>query len=231
MSQQQPQGASEADLAIDVVPDGGENILSANADTPITPELKQAIAEEVHQQVAYENAAATQPERATDLSGLPQTMVQKHLFLVSEAMDVVTPNNAVCSLGAGNVLRLEELPTDTAPLATLTVVASRREECPAGALVTLSLDQLQEMDNNFRAQIDNGLQILHEKQGQGGLPSAPAPALATPPRPADNLPPDNPDVAGMLAAQQTQAERVETMASQMAADESATSQPQATTRF
>jgi len=72
------------------------------------------------------------------------------------------------------------------------------------------------MQNNFRAQLDSGLQTLHAQQGQGGLPGAPQSAIAPPPRPVDQPPADNDNVQSLLDAQQVQANQTETGVTQSA---------------
>jgi hypothetical protein len=72
------------------------------------------------------------------------------------------------------------------------------------------------MQNNFRAQLDSGLQKLHAQQGQGGLPGPPQSAIAPPPRPSDEPPADNEDVQSLLDAQQKQANQTETSVTQSA---------------
>jgi hypothetical protein len=199
--------------------DGSQDAEYAKADTPITPELKQAIAQDVQQQLAYENAASTQPpDQAPTLSDLPQADQANHYFVVSTPLDVTTVDSQTCNLGAGNVLRLDTPATDSMPIATLTVAASRVSDCPSGVQVTLSLDEMEEMENTFRAQLDSGLQKLHDQQGKNGLPGAPQSAIAPPPRPSGDQPGDQPDVAALLRTEQAQAAQTEVQAYRVAKD-------------
>jgi hypothetical protein len=189
----------------------------AQTDTPITPEVKQAIADEVQRQLAYENAASTQPEQAASLSDLPQVMTPNHMFVVSESLNVVTSDGQSCGLAAGEVVRLVATPAEDSPTADLTVVSSRRLDCPAGVTVSLNIEDLEEMQNNFRAQLDSGLKTLHDRQGQGGLPGAPNSAIAPPPRPGEDVPEDNThNVEALLSAQDKKATQVEFSMTQVA---------------
>jgi hypothetical protein len=95
--------------------------------------------------------------------------------------------------------------------AVLEVAASLRGDCPSGIRVDISPMDLEEMENNFRARIDDGLHVLSNRQGKNGLPSAPpsttANALNTPSaQPAEPLP----NVAAMLQALPGQASQAET---------------------
>jgi len=82
-------------------------------------------------------------------------------------------------------------------------------ECQKRATVSVSLDDLQEMQNHMRASIDQGLQELQAKQGKGGLPAAPASAQMTPAVYASVAPPQDPSVASELQQQVQQGDQAE----------------------
>jgi hypothetical protein len=208
----QPADANATDA--DAQPAGDDAY--APADTPITLEIKQMIADEVKQQLAYENAAAAQPDQAPLLDGLPQVLVPNHLFVVDQVLNVTTADGQQCGLSAGDVIKLLAAPPDGATAADLTVVSSRKADCPAGITVSVPLEALQEMQNSFRAQLDSGLQALREQQGKGGLPAAPMSAITPPPVPADEPPADIENVQAQLDAQQQQADQAETSVAQTA---------------
>lgn len=190
------------------------DVVYAEYATPITPELKDALADQVRQQVSIENAAAQSPDSATDLSGLAPAMQPNHMFIVDRPLTVITDDERNCSLSAGDVLRLTEVPPDDATSAALTVAASRQGECPGNAQVIINFSDLQEMHNSFRSQLDAGLAVLHDRQGRDGLPAAPQSAIAPPPRPTDAPPPDG-DAGALLRSAQQDADRSErTMVSQ-----------------
>jgi len=197
---------------------------SAEGDTPLSPEIKNAIAQEVEQQLAYENAAATQPAQAAQFSGLPQVLqpghvfvVQPgHVFVVDQALSVATADQQNCGLSGGDALQLAGPPAADSPVAQLIVASSRRADCPAGIQVTVALQDLQEMQNNFRAQLDTGLKALRDQQGHSGFPGAPQSAIAPPPIPAPDVPPDSANIQAMLQAQQQQANQAEKQVTQLA---------------
>lgn len=193
---------------------GGDQLADADTapeDTPLSAETKQAIADEVRQQLSYENAASTSsdPARASDLTDLPQVLTVNHLFIADQDLNVPTTDGDNCNLSAGDVLRLTAVPPADSATADLIVVSSRKADCFAGVTVTLALDNLQEMQNNFRSQIDDGLKTLRDQQGTNGLPAAPYAAIAPPPVPADELPADTGGVQGQLIQQQQQADQAE----------------------
>jgi hypothetical protein len=192
--------------------------IAAQSSSPITPELKQAIADEVQQQIAYENAGASaaQPEAAISLDGLPQVLVPNHLFVVDQPLSVTTSSQQACSLSGGDIIRLTATPAADSATADLIVASSRQSDCPVGVGVSVSLDNLQEMHNTFRAQLDAGLKALHDGQGQNGLPAAPASALTQAPRASEIPPADGSNVQAQLKAAQEQANQTEAQVKQAA---------------
>ena len=137
-----------------------------------------------------------------------------------------------CSLSPGDVLRVIQPPgaarppyvspssasstVTTSPVpailgvrpAVLEVVASQRGDCPGSLQVDADAADLEEMENNFRARIDDGLQVLSSRQPKDGLPAAPPsaePVAATSAQPAEPLP----NVAAMLQALPSEANRAE----------------------
>jgi hypothetical protein len=161
-----------------------QDTLHADAATPITPEVKAAIAEEVKQELANDNAHAANPSQASfDL--LPSILSKpNHVFIVSSDIDVTTQDQQLCALQAGDTLQLVSPAAADSGLVELRVASSKRRDCPAGVRVNVSLTDLQEMQNSFLAHIEEGLGKLHDNQGRAGLPSAPADVVAAPPRPA-----------------------------------------------
>ena len=181
----------------------------AQVTTPITPQLKMELSEQVRQQISAENVAAQNPQEAANADSLDRVLVPNHLFVVDQSLNVATASQQNCSLSAGNVLRLIATPDQSALSATMIVTSSRQSECPAGQQVTVSLVDLQEMQNSFRTQLDAGLVALRSGQGQGGLPRAPKSAIEAPPRPIDDLPEGDADALAQLSSAQQQADSEE----------------------
>ncbi len=149
----------------------------AQGETPITPEVREAIAQEVQRQLAQQNADAANPDPAATQGDLPAALRDpNHVFVVSSELDV-TAGDQECGLTPGDVLRLNRAPPDGAAVADVRVVSSKRSDCAAGSVVTLSVNDLQEMHNSFRERVDAGLGTLRAGQGSGGLPPAPADAV------------------------------------------------------
>jgi len=94
------------------------------------------------------------------------------------------------------------------------VTSSKKADCAVGKDVLVSVDDLQEMHNKFREQLDGGMKSLAEKQGTGGLPKAPDTSTVPGEVPA---PPADTSAAKTLQEQQAAADQTETAVKQEAA--------------
>jgi len=186
----------------------GDNF--AKTDTAISPETKQLLAAEVQEMVAAGNKAAGDPSPESNLAGeLPDVVKhERSVFVVASNLDV-TNENGECGLTPGDILEMDApLPQD-AVTADVRVISSKRTECPASSLVRVSVDQLQEMHNNLRQRVDEGMQQLRASQGSCAIPVAPSDAIAPPPRPnsmLDAAPVSGEQVVAMIAEQQQTAD-------------------------
>ena len=185
----------------------------------LTPEVKQEISEEVNGQIALENQEAQQNAQNQDIdpgsSGIARMLGDghKHVFVVGSALDVVDSNQNECALSDGDVLALTSPPPPDATAADLTVLASKGgNECAKTSTVTVQVADLQEMQNHMRELIDQGLQELQTKQGQGGLPQAPPTAQGPPAQAqyAEVAPPADPNAGTEIQQQTQQADQAET---------------------
>lgn len=195
---------------------------AAEGAAPLTPEVKQAIADEVRNQIAIENTEAKMASAANGEPDPASSSIQRllndgkpHVFVPGHDLDVVDAGGQECGLSQGDAIQLgagQTAPDATA--ATLAVLASKGgKECPRGDTVTVQLADLQEMQNSMREMIDQGMQELQKKQGQGGLPAAPSAATAPPQEApmAASAPPPPPEteVAAEINQQSQQADVAE----------------------
>lgn len=143
----------------------------------LTPEVKQMIADEVQRQLAAERAAAgsqnTSSAAPPPAEETPTALdANSRIFVVSSNIDVAKEDGSECTLTAGDVI----LRTGTAPDGTkiaVNVITSKRDDCPSNTNTALEVNDLQEMQNQFREQIDSGLKVMADNQGKNGLPAAP----------------------------------------------------------
>jgi hypothetical protein len=161
----------------------------------LSPEIKQQIAEEVRRQLEAEQAAATQPmaalsPQAAEADAPPPALTQR-VFVVSTSLDLTGMDGAqTCALTAGDIIeRTPGQPVTSDGRVAVNVMSSKAGDCPADFATQIDIATLQDMQNQFRAQIDSGMQNLSNNQGRGGLPPAPA---ANPRPSADGQAPPNP---------------------------------------
>jgi hypothetical protein len=76
-------------------------------------------------------------------------------------------------LNPGDIItRLTDTP-DANQNVTVNVLSSKPADCSRNSQLAIAVQDLQEMYNHFREQIDSGLKILADSQGKGGLAVAP----------------------------------------------------------
>ncbi|HLY41972.1 MAG TPA: hypothetical protein VKR52_12215 [Terracidiphilus sp.] len=161
---------------------------AASGQPALTPDVKQMISDEVKAQLALENQEAAQNAQQQDVdpnsSGIARMLSDghPHVFVAGGNLDVTDASSGQeCALSDGDALQLQTPPASDATAANLVVLASKGGvECARSSTVTVQVADLQEMQNHMRETIDQGLQELQSKQGQGGLPAAPPSAKAPP---------------------------------------------------
>jgi hypothetical protein len=141
----------------------------------LTPELKQALSEEVKQTIADEKSASeTTQQAAGGKDDAPPALNPKFkYFLVSTDLSVTTDAGEDCALSSGDVIERTSDTVDDDHNVTVAVKASKKDDCAVGASVAVDSNDLQEMHNHFREQLDTGLKTLADKSGKDGLPKAP----------------------------------------------------------
>ncbi len=192
----------------------------------LTPEVKQAIAEEVKAQLEQQQQQSTSSDNSAngqvqgsasptgDDAPPPALNPARRTFVVSSDITVMADGQE-CELTAGDVItRLTDTP-DSNNNVNASVQASKNKDCASGTQVAVSVEALQEMYNHFQEQLDNGMKALAEKQGTGGLPKAPDTATT-----ATDVPPPPPDkeAAKDLTDQEAAADQAETQVKQETAD-------------
>ena len=140
---------------------------------------------------AEKDAAASGSKDAPSGDQVPAALDPKiRIFVVSNDEDLTTSDGTECALTAGDVVyRIGDKPDDD-NMVDATVKSSKKDECAVGATVGVAADDLQEMHNQLRIQMDAGLKELADKQGKNGLPAAPDTKTQ-----AGEVPPPTPDTS------------------------------------
>ena len=231
----------EANVDAAVAAASDETAPSTAASTPVTltPEVKEAIADEVKAELAEQQAEAGQsggsdaqaapaPDNpAANAPGnanneVPPALDPARRTFVVDSDLTVTANGQECGLTGGDVLtRLTDTP-DADNMVSASVSASKKSDCAAGLTVSVKVDDLQEMQNHFDEQVDNGMKDLAQKQGTGGMPKAPDTGIVE-----SDIPAPKPDTSAeqTLQNQQQAADQTETQVKQESAAPPASSAP------
>ena len=159
--------------------DGGGSAPAASNNVVLTPEVKEAIAEEVKAQLAQQAADASQASGQAQAAPAPTggdvppaLNPAMRTFVVDTGVTGVA-NGQECGLTSGDVLtRITDTP-DADQMVNVSVGASKKGECATGQTVAVKVDDLQEMYNHFQEQLSSGMSELAKKQGTNGMPAAP----------------------------------------------------------
>ncbi|MBZ5620432.1 MAG: hypothetical protein LAQ69_17160 [Acidobacteriia bacterium] len=144
----------------------------------ITPDVKRAIAEEIRRQLDLERSEG-QSQNAAYGDGLPLFADNtRHVLVVSNSLEV-SSSGGECMITEGDVLELDGAPPPDADTADVVVLASKGADCRRGSIASVPTQELQEMQNQMRATIDQGLADFQSRHGQSGLPALPPSAAGS----------------------------------------------------
>jgi hypothetical protein len=167
--------------------------------SPVTPQVKQMVADEIGRQVkqesteAQENAQNKEPEAGASSVVTEISDRQTHVFVVDSDVDLVDPSGRRCMISLGDVVQVVGGPQSSTGTVSAIVLASKGGvECERAAQVDIALNDLQEMQNHMRETVDQGM--ANTKAGKSS--ASVTPAFAT------SVPPPDPDAARELDQQQ-----------------------------
>jgi hypothetical protein len=194
----------------------------ASGQVTLTPEVKEAIAEEVKAQIAAQQAQAQQSGASAGSAPAPAPAANnvassgqvppaldpaQRTFVVDTPVTGVTASGQECGLTAGDVVtRLTDTP-DSNNMVSASISATKQGDCGSGQTVSVKVDDLQEMYNHFADQLQNGMSEMAKKQGTNGMPKAPDTGTT-----ASDVPPPKPDPSAAQDLQQQQAQADQTEA-------------------
>ena len=180
----------------------------SSAAAPMSPQVRAMIDAEVQRQLQAAQATAQSPQTqpVNDQAPPPALDPAESLFVVSASLGVSTAEGQECELTPGDVItRIDDNPGDDTKV-KVRVMSSKPNDCGVGSMPRVAVTDLQEMHNNFRQQLDAGLDALAKDAGTGGLPKAPDTQTS-----AGQVPPPAPDpnVDTQLTNQQKDATQLE----------------------
>jgi hypothetical protein len=172
--------AAYQDRMASSAPPPPDNGYASGGTVGLTPEVKQTIADEVRRQIDQERAQG-QSINGQSMNGNDVPVFADngtHVFVASASL-LVNSSAGECTIGEGDVLQMTGPPPQNSSAADVVVLASRGQDCRKGNVVSVQLQDLQEMQNHMRETIDRGLGDLQAHQGQNGIPALPAGAAGT----------------------------------------------------
>jgi len=147
--------------------------------TTLTPEVKEAIADEVSRQMQQAQGDQAAAQGMDQVLAPPPIFSERgpRVFIVSEGV-IGYGGDQEYPLMEGDVLQLAETPAVGVEWAKVQVLSSR-SRTPKGSFISVKTEDLQEMQNRMQVTIDQGMAKLQADQGKNGIPTLPAQALGT----------------------------------------------------
>src|SRR5579875_1817696 len=150
----------------------------------LSPEVKALIAQQVKTDLV-ELQSASAPIAAnpsgdavlTPAAYVPTALKPDHtVFEISTDMQLQVGPDQSCNLTPGDALfRRPSSTVDADGNVAVIVVGSTHGGCPVNTLAKISLQALQDIDNQLEDQLQTALGVMQQKSRNGTLPSSPAP--------------------------------------------------------
>jgi hypothetical protein len=133
---------------------------AARTPVPVPEPVRRQVREEVKEEIALHQQQTTRT--IADVVAAPEA--EKYIFQVADLIDTSDVNTGEeCVLTTGDLLSLNEVPTETAAAAEMRVVTSKEGSCKPGAIVEIGLADLQEMLNGFSQRLERNMQKVHDQ--------------------------------------------------------------------
>jgi hypothetical protein len=149
----------------------------------ITPDVKAALATEIQRDVQNEQQQADAAQQGAPPSDSAPSGIaavlgdgQQHTFITFAPVNATNSIGQECGLGEGDVLGVNSAPAPNATNVNIQVLSSHPGDCAQNSSVAISLEDLQEMQNEWMANLDSGLATMVASH-PSGLPTPPAEAL------------------------------------------------------
>jgi len=168
----QPSDAAPVPQASDV-PQSSDSPPAPLAMPPaITPQVKAQLNGQIKVQLQEQQAAAATPATLTTQSTPPALRPNHVFFQVVQPLDVPTANGH-CSLKANDYIKRTGAMSNDDWKIPVVVELSRPSDCPEGLLTRIGLNDLNAMENEQEAQVQEAMQAASKSMGPNGPPSGP----------------------------------------------------------
>jgi hypothetical protein len=174
--------------------------------TQLSKDVKDALAEEVKQQIASDKSGSEKSQASGEGEAPPALDPKFRYFIVASNLDVTTDGGQECALTQGDVIQRTSDTLGDNNTVAIAVRGSKKDDCAVGTNAAIDVNELQEMYNQFRVTLEAGLKALAENSGKNGLPKAPDTSTT-----AGEVPPPTPDanVDSDLQQQEKEADQTE----------------------
>jgi hypothetical protein len=181
----QAQAAANAQAAAEFQAQANFNAQQAQAYPPPPPPDSAAavggISDEVKDQIKQQVEESIQAHEARTPVEVGSLLSDtKHIYAVSEDINATAGDGTPCSLTSGDLIRLSAPPAQGDEAASMLVVSSKRGSCPAGAVVMVSITDLQSFQNDFSERVEEGMEKMQSEFSQ---PQQPQPQQPQPQQP------------------------------------------------
>jgi hypothetical protein len=156
-------------------PTSNEDSSARAGNAALAPEVKKEIADQMQAQIAADKDAAANPSQPANDDQIPAALDPKHtVFIVSSTLSEQMDDGQPCSLTGGDILtRIADAPDANQNVRVL-VTSAKKDDCAVSTKLAMSIQDLQDMYNDFQAKLDDGLKQLAATQGKKGIPGGPA---------------------------------------------------------
>jgi hypothetical protein len=203
-----PSVGKPAHVSVEVPEQASASGNDENQDAPaLSPAVKKELADQVNKQINAEKATATAGSASAGDQVPAALDPNQRVFIVSRALaEQTTDGGGQCSLSPGDVLTRIGNNPDANQNVTAMVTSSQKNDCASGSTLAVSIQDLQDMHNDFVQKMGTGLQQLAANKGKKGMPSGPeAGAKANPAGQADS----DPDAVAAVQQQEQAADTAE----------------------
>jgi len=175
---------------------GGPN----NFTQPMSADLKNQIAGEVQYQLQLQqNQAQSSPtSQVPQPTNLPIFDNRAHTLQVYTSLNALIPSGGECALTESDIVEFNGIQPADGVNANVSVRFSKSQDCPVNSVVSVPVDQIQEMSNHMMEVMEQGLADFQKTQGRNGIPASNISAIQTNAPFAGEIPPAEPNVQAEL---------------------------------
>jgi hypothetical protein len=126
--------------------------------------VPEDVRQQMHREVKEDIALHQQQHPLALPDVMASAEAQNYIFQVSDTIDATTADSGeACSLSTGDLIKFDAVPQGSDPAAPMRVVTSKPGSCGAGAVVQVSVSDLQGMLNGFSERLEANMQKVHDQ--------------------------------------------------------------------